>query len=69
MPVKLTPRTPVAVDLMLIPKEPQFNFADASWDAIKVDLPFLAAGVDDAGRPRSLRNLDGKQARVVWRRC
>ena len=29
VPVKLSPRTPVTVDLMLIPKEPQFNFADA----------------------------------------
>ncbi len=53
VPVKLSPRQPVIVDLMLIPKVPQFNFADAPWDAIKVDLPFLAAGVDDgAGRDR-----------------
>lgn len=53
VPVKLSPRQPVAADLMLIPKDPQFNFADASWDTIKVKLPFLASGVDDAtGRDR-----------------
>ena len=53
VPVKLSPRQPIAVDLMLIPKDPEFNFADASWDAIKGELPFLAAGVDDtAGRDR-----------------
>jgi hypothetical protein len=53
VPVKLSPRQSVTVDLMLIPKDPQFNFADASWDAIKLRLPFLASGVDDAtGRDR-----------------
>jgi len=53
VPVKLSPRQPVAVDLMLIPKDPQFNFADAPWDVIKVKLPFLASGIDDAtGRDR-----------------
>ena len=53
VPVKLSPKQPVVVDLMLIPKDPQFNFADASWDAIKVKLPFLGSGVDDAtGRER-----------------
>ena len=53
VPVKLSPTQPASVDLMLIPKDPQFNFADAMWDAIKVELPFLASGVDDAtGRDR-----------------
>jgi len=53
VPVKLSPLQPATVDLMLIPKDPQFNFADAMWDATKVRLPFLASGVDDAtGRDR-----------------
>jgi len=53
VPVKLSPRQSAAVDLMLIPKDPQFNFVDAQWDAITVRLPFLASGVDDAtGRDR-----------------
>ena len=53
VPVKLSPPQPSTVDLMLIPKDPQFNFADALWDAIKAELPFLASGVDDAtGRDR-----------------
>jgi hypothetical protein len=45
-PVKLSPQTPQTLDLMLLPKDPQFNFAQAAWDAIKAVLPFLAAGVD-----------------------
>jgi hypothetical protein len=52
-PVPLTYQKPTSLDLMLIPKDPGFNFAPASWDAIKLKLPFLANGVDDqAGRAR-----------------
>jgi hypothetical protein len=61
VPVKLSPRQPVAVDLMLIPRDPQFNFADASWDAIKVELAFLASDVDDAaGRDRYEMLMENK---------
>jgi len=52
-PVKLSPRQPVVLDLMLIPTNPGLNFADALWDSIKIRLPFLAYGVDDsAGKTR-----------------
>jgi hypothetical protein len=52
-PVKLSPKLSTGLDLMLIPKDPGFNFALASWDSIKTELPFLANGVDDAvGRQR-----------------
>lgn len=47
-PVKLSPQQPVTVDLMLVPKDPQMNFANALWDNIKTQIPLLAAGVSDA---------------------
>ena len=40
--VKLSPTAPVTVDLMLIPKQPIFNFAGLTWDAAKRKMPFLA---------------------------
>ncbi|HTR64608.1 MAG TPA: hypothetical protein VMH85_02465 [Terriglobales bacterium] len=52
-PVDLSFQKPTSLDLMLIPKNPAFNFALAAWDSIKVKLPFLASGVDDpTGRER-----------------
>lgn len=67
-PVKLSPQQPVTLDLMLVPKDPQLNFADAKWDAIKTQLPFLAARIGDAAaeelyedamekKPKSLASL------------
>ena len=67
-PVKLCPRNPANLDLMLVPKDPQMNFADALWDSIKVQLPFLTSGADDAtgkaryqdvmeNKPKSLASL------------
>jgi hypothetical protein len=47
-PVKLSRSTPTTLDLMLLPKDASYNFADASWDAMKSKLPFLAKGADDA---------------------
>ena len=44
---------------MLIPKEPQFNFANAPWDIMKLKLPFIASDISDAkGRDR-YRETDG----------
>lgn len=57
MPVKLSRFTPTTLDLMLIPKNAGYNFADASWDAIKTELPFLAKGADDAGGKQRYGNL------------
>jgi hypothetical protein len=34
-PVKLSPQFPATVDLMLLPKDPSFNFAEAKWQAIR----------------------------------
>ncbi|MBS1815037.1 MAG: hypothetical protein JSS87_09210 [Acidobacteria bacterium] len=41
-PVKLSPAEEVTVDLMLIPKDPVFNYAGFSWEAAKARLSFLA---------------------------
>lgn len=60
-PVKLSPRQPVTLDLMLVPKDPQFNFADAPWDSIKTQLPFIADGVSDAdGKDRYGQEMENK---------
>lgn len=67
-PVKLSPESPATLDLMLIPKNPGLNFVEAQWDAIKIQLPFLASDVDDAtggaryaqlmeNKPKSLASL------------
>jgi hypothetical protein len=47
-PVKLSPLSNTLLDLMLIPKDGHPNFADATWDLVKANLPFLAKGVSDA---------------------
>jgi hypothetical protein len=60
-PVKLSARQPVVLELMLVPKDPQFNFADAKWDAIKTRLPFIAAGVSDSdGKDRYGQEMETK---------
>ena len=46
-PIPLTPAHPTNLDLMLLPKNNSFNFANARWDTIKSALPFLANGVSD----------------------
>ena len=47
-PVALSPALPTTLDLMVIPKNGHPNFADATWDWVKANLPFLAAGASDA---------------------
>jgi hypothetical protein len=60
-PVKLSPQNPVTLDLMLVPKDPQFNFANAPWDAIKTQLPFIADGVSDGdGMARYENEMEDK---------
>jgi hypothetical protein len=65
-PVPLSPKAPVMLDLMLIPKNPVLNFAQAQWDSIKTKLPFLAAGVDDvAGGARYADAIEDKPKSVA----
>jgi hypothetical protein len=45
-PVNLSPLRPASVDLMLIPKQPQYSFADGNWQLIGRQFPWLAEGVD-----------------------
>ena len=60
-PVPLTTETPTTVDLMLIPKQPQFNFANAPWDIMKLKLPFIASDISDAkGRDRYQELMEEK---------
>ncbi len=51
-PVKVSPRTPATVDVMLIPNDATFNFQDARWDVLQQAHPqfsaLLAAGAEDA---------------------
>ena len=47
-PVALSETLLKILDIMLIPKDPGFNFAKASWDVTKFTYPFLSNGVDDA---------------------
>lgn len=61
VPVKLSPQTPVTLDLMLIHRDPGLNFAQSQWDSIKSVLPFLGSGVDDAtGRTRYTDVMENK---------
>ena len=47
-PIQLSDKTEQTLDIMLIPNNPSFNFADAGWDVVKAKYPFIADGVDDA---------------------
>jgi hypothetical protein len=56
-PVKLSPLVNTVVDLMLIPKDGHPNFAEATWDWIKGNLPFLANGATEAEGKNRYDNL------------
>lgn len=47
-PVLLSPTVPTTLDLMLIPQDGHPNFANATWDWIKANLPFLAQDVNES---------------------
>ncbi len=65
-PMKLSRSTPVTLDLMLIPNNASYDFADASWDVIKAKLPFLAKGVDDAtGKTRYEDLMENKELQLA----
>src|ERR1700751_4996234 len=60
-PVSLSPVTDTVLDLMLIPKDGHPNFADATWDWVTVNLPFLAKDVSNAvGKTRYEDLLENK---------
>ena len=60
-PVPLTNEKPTTLDLMLIPKDPQFNFANAPWDIMKLKLPFIASDINDTkGRARYEELIEDK---------
>jgi hypothetical protein len=45
-PVLLSNAYEKILDIMLVPDDPGFSFADAKWDVIAPLYPFLGAGVD-----------------------
>ena len=47
-PVKLSNNFLKTLDIMLIPNDPGFNFADAGWDVVRARYAFLGGDVDDA---------------------
>jgi hypothetical protein len=60
-PIALSPFAPTTVDLMLTPKDGHPNFADATWEWVKENLPFLAKGVsDNDGKARYEELLESK---------
>jgi hypothetical protein len=60
-PVALSPTLPTTLDLMLIPKDGHPNFADATWDWVKGNLPFMAQDVSDVeGKTRYEDLLENK---------
>jgi hypothetical protein len=48
VPVLLSDQYLKILDIMLIPDDPGFSFADARWAAVKSRYPFLGGDVDDA---------------------
>ena len=50
-PVTVSPQAPAPVDLMLLKRDPSFNFGPASWERLRQTHPefasLLAAGADD----------------------
>ena len=61
VPVKLSPLTPATIDLMLIPNDPQFNFADGQWKAVQPKFPFLGGDVPDAQAQQRYEDLMEKK--------
>jgi hypothetical protein len=55
-PVKLSPRAPQTLDLMLLRKDADYNFAAARWKALQISQPrliqLLSAGAADAAAAR-----------------
>jgi hypothetical protein len=43
--LKLSPSIPTKLDLMLIRKQPKYDFMNATWDAVSAVCPFLSSGV------------------------
>jgi hypothetical protein len=56
-PVKLSNAFVTTLDIMLIPNDPGFNFANAHWDVAKAAYPFFASDVSDAAGETRYDNL------------
>jgi hypothetical protein len=56
-PVILSDQNPHVLDIMLIPNDPGFNFAQATWETVNARYPFLGSDVDDATTSTRYGNL------------
>jgi hypothetical protein len=64
-PVTLSEKTARVLDIMLIPKDPGFNFATAAWDAASASYPFLGGDVDNATAATRYSNLMENSEKVL----
>lgn len=54
VPVKLSNRYLTTQDIMLIPNDPGFSFANARWPVASSRYPFIGAGVDNATESKDM---------------
>src|SRR5215472_7620640 len=57
MPVTLSDTYTKTLDVMLIPKQPNYSFVNAPWNDVKVLYPFLASGADDPAGAARYQNV------------
>src|ERR1700730_8557341 len=68
VPVKCSPQAPQSVDIMLLRRDPSFNFADAKWDVLATNNPLLygilaqGAANDDAALDRYTELIEDRPA-------
>jgi hypothetical protein len=56
-PVKLSDRFTQTVDIMLVPRQPGFSFANATWSAARAAYSFLSTDASDAAAAKLYGNL------------
>lgn len=55
-PVKVTPQMPAAVDLMLLPAEPDFNFREARWEVLRENQAYAKVLLSGAASEEAAGN-------------
>jgi hypothetical protein len=64
-PVTLSSKFVTTLDLMLVEKDPGFNFADALWPAASQRYPYLGGDIDAAGAQARYEGILEKQEDVL----
>jgi hypothetical protein len=71
-PVIVTQDIPAVVDLMLVPKSPEFDFAEADWDRVKANRPGAFAALSYGAPAKNARARydellkKPRQAATLW---